>query len=747
MLAKKGLKVKLYLTFILAVLLPLLTIVYLLFDYSSGTLKKFTLKEASEDLKIRSIQIEKFFSSSVQEIDFIANLSSGVLDEQNANSSRDMNQHQWTEQFSSIGLSMMHAKPHYHEISFFGADGRELSRLSRRKNLTPFRVDASALKIGQDKRYVSSLDLSLDETHFSAPTLFRRGKKILKPYLPVVNISRKIVDESSNVRGVVVFKVNLQPILSLIPREIETGQQYNIIDHNGYFIKSFDEKMDWGSVINDRQKYNLGSVYGGLEENFLNRDHSSFRSESFKSEVVTLKVWPDPNDREFFWNLFTTIPEEYFVTEASGNRGIIIFGILIFCLLVTFVVYSLINSITNPIQKISNTLDSVSNKSSTTSKNLTVSAEEVSASTSEQASAIQESVSAMSELTSMVAQTAEQATSSREASNLVLEMTREGRQTMKNVVELMVRVDSAMNHIQEATNQTENATNQQLDSILNIIDEISSKTNIIHEIVRKTQMLSFNASIEAARAGQHGKGFAVVAQEVGNLAQMSGQAAEAIVDLIAVSKNRVKAIVHETKQGTKNSKEIVEKGSQVSIEAQEVTKNAHSIFELIAKEIKKISEKVSSVRQATDEQKNGLDQISQSMSQMDESTQNTSSEADKNLRIADEIHKISNQLDKMKHAMNIVVLGERKSLSQRQNQAKNSSEIDQLIAEVNREGNGAKNSFESTELDRDTSSFTKESLNSSVDTIMNKLMNKVGKGGQKNSSKIKNDDDSIDKSA
>jgi len=40
----------------------------------------------------------------------------------------------------------------------------------------------------------------------------------------------------------------------------------------------------------------------------------------------------------------------------------------------------------------------------------------------------------------------------------------------------------------------------------------------MNDIVFQTKLLSFNASVEAARAGIHGKGFAVVADEVGNLA-------------------------------------------------------------------------------------------------------------------------------------------------------------------------------------------------------------------------------------
>ncbi len=66
---------------------------------------------------------------------------------------------------------------------------------------------------------------------------------------------------------------------------------------------------------------------------------------------------------------------------------------------------------------------------------------------------------------------------------------------------------------------------------------------MINSIVFKTQMLSFNASIEAARAGAQGKGFAVVAAEVGRLADLSGKAASEISELLQSSQDRVKNLV------------------------------------------------------------------------------------------------------------------------------------------------------------------------------------------------------------
>ena len=66
---------------------------------------------------------------------------------------------------------------------------------------------------------------------------------------------------------------------------------------------------------------------------------------------------------------------------------------------------------------------------------------------------------------------------------------------------------------------------------------------MINDIVFQTKLLSFNASVEAERAGEHGKGFAVVAQEVGNLATMSGESAEEITKILDESVKMVQKLV------------------------------------------------------------------------------------------------------------------------------------------------------------------------------------------------------------
>lgn len=69
-----------------------------------------------------------------------------------------------------------------------------------------------------------------------------------------------------------------------------------------------------------------------------------------------------------------------------------------------------------------------------------------------------------------------------------------------------------------------------------MIEEISQTIN---EIADQTNLLSLNASIESARAGEHGRGFAVVANEISKLADKSQSSAKEISGIIGRSVERI----------------------------------------------------------------------------------------------------------------------------------------------------------------------------------------------------------------
>jgi methyl-accepting chemotaxis protein len=163
--------------------------------------------------------------------------------------------------------------------------------------------------------------------------------------------------------------------------------------------------------------------------------------------------------------------------------------------------------------------------------------------------------------------------------------------------------------------------NQDILAIVKVISEIESKTKVINDIVFQTKLLSFNASVEAARAGEQGKGFAVVAEEVGNLAQMSGNSAKEIALLLEESTKKVELIVSNTKSKVDrlvvNSNEKIEQGS-------EIAKECGVILNAIVDNVESVNGVVNEISTASIEQDRGIKEISKAVNQLDQSTQQNS---------------------------------------------------------------------------------------------------------------------------
>ena len=121
------------------------------------------------------------------------------------------------------------------------------------------------------------------------------------------------------------------------------------------------------------------------------------------------------------------------------------------------------------------------------------------------------------------------------------------------------------------------------------IGKIGEAVNIISDIASQTNLLSLNASIEAAKAGEAGKGFGVVAGEIKKLAERSDESAEQIRDLVA----EVEGLSGECVDAAEAMRELIDNERSKLVSAQEKFRVLEGEIKTSLAEIDSVSEVIS----------------------------------------------------------------------------------------------------------------------------------------------------------
>ncbi|WP_275270060.1 PAS domain-containing methyl-accepting chemotaxis protein [Limnobacter sp. P1] len=111
-------------------------------------------------------------------------------------------------------------------------------------------------------------------------------------------------------------------------------------------------------------------------------------------------------------------------------------------------------------------------------------------------------------------------------------------------------------------------------AIQNSSSKVSEIVRVIGDIANQTNLRSFNAAIEAARAGQHGVGFSVVAAEVRKLAESSSSAAREIATLIEESVAQVEEGVEVSQNAAQSFEGILSSVTETGESVKQITSSA-----------------------------------------------------------------------------------------------------------------------------------------------------------------------------
>lgn len=243
-------------------------------------------------------------------------------------------------------------------------------------------------------------------------------------------------------------------------------------------------------------------------------------------------------------------------------------------------------------------LRSISEKLASATAELLATTQQQAASATEQAASVNDITTTIQELNEVAVQNVEKAESIIQVAEQSEQISNDGQRDVATATEEMDRLKDKVELIASKILDLTERTQQ--------IGEIIASVN---EIAEQSKLLALNASIEAAKAGEHGRGFAVVALEIRTLAEQSKQATK-----------QVRSILSEIQKASHSAALVTEEGSKAAVEG---NTKVHRIGERLGQLAYVINQTTRASRQiaaAMKQQSTGLEQIAGAMRQINRAT-------------------------------------------------------------------------------------------------------------------------------
>ncbi len=314
-----------------------------------------------------------------------------------------------------------------------------------------------------------------------------------------------------------------------------------------------------------------------------------------------------------------------------------------------FIIRGLILGIAGAVETLSSSVHDVQNSSqlvNLVSNNLSRSVEA-------QAASITESVTAMDEISAMIQNNDKSASSAADLSERTKQSAKSGKETVGQMLSEMKSISKSYDEIQTTSDRNK----EDINKIVDVINQIANKTQVINDIVFQTKLLSFNASVEAARAGESGKGFAVVAEEIGKLAEMSGNASNDIEKMLKDSQSQVKSLAELT---TTNIQNIITNGRDKIHTGNEVANQCMLELEKIQTCAQDLDHSINEISTAIKEQSIGVEEVNSALKQLNDATHESTDMSIKSKNA-------SNALKEQAHELRVTIQGLRKILGSKKN--------------------------------------------------------------------------------
>ncbi len=173
--------------------------------------------------------------------------------------------------------------------------------------------------------------------------------------------------------------------------------------------------------------------------------------------------------------------------------------------------------------------------------------------------------------------------------------------------------------------------NESMQQVLQSSNSVTGIVQIINEISDRINLLSLNAAIEAARAGDSGRGFAVVAEEVGKLAERTSSSIREISELVEVNNQQLRDGIEQLQSTTRFITDILTgigsmSGRMNNLKDTMTDQNQEN--EAVQARLHDVSTRSDEIKGVIEEHKNTVAEIAQSVSSINDSIQSIVSAAE-----------------------------------------------------------------------------------------------------------------------
>lgn len=202
--------------------------------------------------------------------------------------------------------------------------------------------------------------------------------------------------------------------------------------------------------------------------------------------------------------------------------------------------------------------------------------------------------------------------------------------TLLSLRQINEDVKKIIGEVQEQTNRTNES-----------VKKIQAATTFINSVAEDTGLLSLNASIEAARAGDSGRGFAVVAEQIKNLSEQSNESSKEIEATAEV----LRADSEKAVQAMQQMQEIIASQSESMQETQQVVAEVIEEIASSMKSIAQIKESSGRLEGARNEVLQAVEHLSEISAENLDSTKSTYEQTE---IVADTFKQVYNSADELK---------------------------------------------------------------------------------------------------